>query len=679
METLYIARNGIFEIGALDLPVRPENKAEIVFINDDLEIDLAWDPGQVSRGLVSDGTVRIFGQPKTHMITMTRDALENDDFLDLDEAVVDWNIGDEIILPATHFQRVLEPPGIAESARLVIQTISDNRVYLESNLTQAHIRPRNDLKLHIVNLTRNVVLRSESPAKIRDRGHVMFRNSDVEVRHAAFEGLGRTDKSIPLDDLIVDVMEDAYNLSIPATEQVHNRRGRYSVHFHLNGTQPSASSPPSKMYGSVVVDTPGWGFVSHSSHVDFQRNVCFEFGGAGFVTEAGDELGNFFDNVAIRGKGNGEYRQKRIVFANLDRPQPLADFAFSGDGFWFQGPALRVRNNVANGCNGAGMIWFTTGAADFAQLHTAENGYQQNRYTHFPRAAVSDIYGDRPDFADFLPRYWDHSDSDEKLVVADLPILELDGFESYANFVGFRLRFNNHQSNSWYKEGRFDYDEHIVQVCEPDNRCAIRMRQTIDNLMLWNNEQGFRIRYNTRTDWNHVSVLNRLAYVDPQGVDAYIGHSGAEFNFQIHETTFTDLAIDGYPVAGWIENSNGVTRSRIQFLDPDPPAYSNYANFDTWNVNRTCNSPIVSGLLVSSTIARLSLTNQTKGTRYLIRYKASSEQLWSQVSSTNSSVVLPGLSPAIQYVFQIVAGCSVDNKETAVSEWTAEQSFTTNP
>lgn len=46
-----------------------------------------------------------------------------------------------------------------------------------------------------------------------------------------------------------------------------NIRARYSIHFHRNGI--NRETPPSLVRGSVVFDNPGWGYVNHSSYVDF--------------------------------------------------------------------------------------------------------------------------------------------------------------------------------------------------------------------------------------------------------------------------------------------------------------------------------------------------------------------------------------------------------------------------
>ncbi|HEX6864162.1 MAG TPA: G8 domain-containing protein, partial [Thermoanaerobaculia bacterium] len=406
LDTLYIASGATFVIGDSVNTVKAGAVAEIVFISwDGNAINRTWDVKEKTRGLFSDGTVRLYGEPKAHMVGVTADVLKNATTLTADAATppANWKVGDKLVLTGSYFRQVATPTS-SQDEKVTITSISGNVIGFTPALVHDHARPKTDLRLHVANLTRNVVLRSESAAE-EMRGHVMLVNSTVDLRHVALENLGRTDKSVPLDDFIVTKTVDNYTITARADNLINNRRGRYALHFHKNGIVPG-SPAPSKVHNSVVNGTTGWAFVNHSSHVDFLNNVAYDFAGAGFVTELGDELGNFDNNIAIRGTGNGEYRNNRVVFANASRPQPLSDFAFGGDGFWFQGSAVRARNNVASGCDGAGMIWFTTGAPDVEQLFTDTGGYSHVRYSHFPKSALNTVYsGFSP-----LPtaRYWDH-------------------------------------------------------------------------------------------------------------------------------------------------------------------------------------------------------------------------------------------------------------------------------
>ena len=216
------------------------------------------------------------------------------------------------------------------------------------------------------------------------RGHTMFmHNPSVNIAGVGFLGLGRSDKRTVVDDVqfysqeIVDALNQAGQndpnyvpitgkdkagdwLPIPGTGL--NPRGRYAVHFHragideTDGTDPNhpivKAGPPAEVQDSVVVDSPGWGYVNHTSNVDFDNNIAFNVIGASFVTEAGNEMGRFAGNLAIKGVGAN-------TSEGIESRKVKQDFGFLGDGFWFQGPAIQVENNIAVSQHHDGFVFFT--------------------------------------------------------------------------------------------------------------------------------------------------------------------------------------------------------------------------------------------------------------------------------------------------------------------------------
>ncbi len=668
VETIYIAPGATFRIGDTGPGhVQSGFTAEVVFTGSG-PIDTIWDPKQVSRGLVSDGVIRFYGEPKTHMAAKSSDALAGDTSIVLNALPTDWAVDDEVVLTGSYFDRYTTPTSSQDEVR-VISSFTAGGVSFSPGLAHDHRRAVADMNLHVANLTRNLVLRSASTSPVQDRGHVMFRNGDVIIHNAAFVGLGRADKSIPLDDLVVTLKPDStnptsYEVTEPTTTP-SNPRGRYSLHFHVNGVSDPAGPPPSTVHGSVVRDAVGWGFVNHSSHVDFRHNVAYDFVGAGFVAEAGNELGNFVDNIAIRGTGDGDFDPiHRFVFKNLDRPQPLSDFGFRGDGFWFQGPAITVRDNVASGCDSAGMVWFTTGAPIHNDFFIDTDGYQKNKYSHFPREWIDPVYGAGM-AASIDPRHWlrPGESGNSRTVIVDLPILEMDGFEAYGNYVGFRLRFNNQASNSWYRDLAYDYGLMIQ-----DTGTVIRAPQAIQNLKLWNNQQAFRMRYAGPTQWSNVTALNRLAYDSADYPDA--GHEGAEFLTALVEHEFLDLlTIEGYPVAG---HTGGA--SNVAF---NGQSYQGYANFDSWDDELNCATP--TGLGASDVQpTSLTLSWSSSSPRHSMRYRKPGEQLWTYVGPVSgSSTTVGDLAAGTSYEFQVVSGCTGPNTFDSLSAWSEEGTFQT--
>src|SRR5262249_55566825 len=130
-------------------------------------------------------------------------------------------------------------------------------------LDRDHPVPASDLAMYVANVTRNVRLESQNAQEIRRRGHAMFMHSDhVLLANAGFYDLGRTDKRNPVQDPRLDAQKQL----VAGTGT--NPRGRYAVHFHRTGVHSRQTPIPVK--GCAVVNSPGWGYVNHSSNVVFE-------------------------------------------------------------------------------------------------------------------------------------------------------------------------------------------------------------------------------------------------------------------------------------------------------------------------------------------------------------------------------------------------------------------------
>jgi hypothetical protein len=232
-----------------------------------------------------------------------------------------------------------------QDEKVTIRRISGNVVTLSAKLRYSHIAPDPGVSVYVANLTRNVSLESASTGDLSRRGHVMLMHTpDITIENAGFYGLGRTNKKVPLNNVEFDALGN------PVAGSGSNVVGRYPLHIHRTGLDGGTAIV--SITGSAVVDGPGWGIVNHSSRVDVQGNVVFNVLGASYVAEAGDELGSFRGNIAIRSTGSGQSLRSR---------EKLQDFAHGGDGFWMQGPGVDVQDNVAVGQAHAGFVYFTRG------------------------------------------------------------------------------------------------------------------------------------------------------------------------------------------------------------------------------------------------------------------------------------------------------------------------------
>jgi hypothetical protein len=162
------------------------------------------------------------------------------------------------------------------------------------------------------NLSSNVTFQSEDPAGTR--GHIIITDrAETSICHVALVGMGRT-KPEPLS----------------ATNLI----GRYPLHFHH-------SMGKRREVKSVIADgldyRSKWGIVVHgSSWVTIEDCVATKFGGAGFVTEDGSEVGNrFVGNLAFDNKPTMRQFPKDV------------HEGFQGVGFWFKSMVQYIDDNVA--------------------------------------------------------------------------------------------------------------------------------------------------------------------------------------------------------------------------------------------------------------------------------------------------------------------------------------------
>jgi hypothetical protein len=479
VDTLLVVPGAHLEMGTVQHPIAAGARARIVFA-DGGPIDTVRDPMIMGRGLISHGTVRICGSEITPFSALARAARQGDRSLMLTHPPQNWKKGDRLVLPAVRVGEADED--------LTVLDVRGSDVAV-APLANDHVPPADDLLVYVANLTRNVVLESQNKTDNTRRGHVMFmHNGDVDVRFAAFDGLGRTDKSTR----IVDAQLDAAGRLVAGTGT--NPRGRYAVHFHRTGTLPG--KPTAIVAGCAVTDSPGWGFVNHSSHVDFDGNVAFNVLGSAFVTEAGDEVGVFRRNFAIRSKGSGEDEDDR---------KKLQDFGHEGDGFWFQGGGITVEDNVASGQRSSGFIFFTEGLK--------EDGLGAARF------AVANFW--RPDLAATVPHV-DHKDP--KLVgdadtvpVIFVPVKSFKRNTAFACGTGFTARFMQPRPN------RSAYEDGIV----------------------WNSNHGVRIRYTSHLDLRNLRLVG-----NPHSKNGFASITGTLEGDQ--DIRYENLRVEGWPLGIYV-------------------------------------------------------------------------------------------------------------------------------
>jgi hypothetical protein len=323
---------GTIDVGTQADPIPCERRVEFVIRN--VPIDTAKDPFQWGNGFINFGRQTRVGCRKTAFLEATDSLLAGTTRITLASVPENWQVGDELLLPDT----AQPAPTPRREAPITITAINGADVTLSKGLDFAHptitdpngvvvLRPR------VVNLTRNIVVRSEEPLRPEStRGHTVDigRTAKWDIRYNQFVGLGRT-LNVPLDDTVL------------GTHIGTNQRGKYVEHHHH-----AASSVGSADVGNTYLGdrtTPKWGLVVHgTSDTLVEENVAVDFPGAGFVTEDGYEVRNAFRrNLAAYSGGDPKtargFNGQNDVKANC----PGCD----GSGFWFRGVKNTFERNEA--------------------------------------------------------------------------------------------------------------------------------------------------------------------------------------------------------------------------------------------------------------------------------------------------------------------------------------------
>ncbi|MGB0369936.1 MAG: G8 domain-containing protein [Opitutales bacterium] len=372
VDTMLVDSMGSLTMGKEGAPISRSVTAKIVIkdynnegiitqLNEDGSAPIDYDPYQVGQGLIAKGRVDMEGATRVHGGTLSQAPSALDDRIYLDFKAKDWEVGDKIVIAGT------TRDGLGDEVREVAKLKNSKRtIVLDRPLELDHHLPTHSkegliLKVHVINLTRNVWIETDAsgrdpfPAEPVDgviqynrRGHLMFmHNSDVRLKLAGFYGLGRSNKTTRAKDTFID--EATGEITLLGT----NPRGRYAVHFHMAGFDRTIEVTECAVDGS-----PGWGFVNHSSRVDFYRNVAYNARGASFVTEAGDELGSFIENISIRNDADEDQSGNDLRFQKRKFSSDRADeneFGFGGHGFWYQGINIIAKRNVASGAGREAM------------------------------------------------------------------------------------------------------------------------------------------------------------------------------------------------------------------------------------------------------------------------------------------------------------------------------------
>ncbi|MEM6954770.1 MAG: cadherin-like domain-containing protein [Myxococcota bacterium] len=512
VDTFVSTPSSTVEIGTQAAPIVAS--ARVLFI-DDGPVDRRCDPSQVGRGAMLMGTTRIHGAPRTHAGVLAEPARAGSDVLVLDRETEGWLAGDTLVITGTDAN---DPE--SDEVRTIAR-VEGFQLRLDAPLMRDHAPSAPELRVWVANVTRNVVFASEN-ASLAHRGHVMFmRTPDVDVRFARFDELGRTDKTRPLDDLYFDVIDDAVgNLTSAFTSfsvregRRTNVRGRYPLHLHRLGTD--RNSAPAHIEGSVVWGSPGWGFVMHSSHADFVRNVTYAVQGTGYYTEAGDEIGSLRENLAIRSVNPVFRFDSEGGAIDPDLGAENQEFGNDGDGYWLSGHGVSLIDNVAAGATAHGFIYWTDG---LVEADIATPGRTSVRAADVQNG---ELLGER----ERIPTWW-------------APLAEVRGNEAYGASIGFRMRYTHAQT--YIGEGGSAFH------ARPPQAYIDTLRPTVEDLTVWNCRDGVMMNYTARMSLRRARIVGIGA---PFILDGGTANSGVGLDLGTEVTNgfgrIEDVTIEGF-------------------------------------------------------------------------------------------------------------------------------------
>ena len=478
IDSIFVSKEAELTIGTQDNPIQADKTAQIIFTSD-TSIDTNWDKKQLSRGLVSHGKVDIFGADKTDFLTLQNDVFAGANQLILKNVPEGWQVGDTIVVGGTQYDYDGSDDDNSrfQDEVLTITEINGNIVKFTNNdiksgdntvLRFDHKRPdiaeKDQLNLYVANTSRNVSFETENADSVplSQRAHVMFmHNTDVRVYNAGFYGLGRTDKSIPVDDIGTNVDgSDGGGTNV---------RSRYALHFHRAGSE-DINGMAAVAKGNAIVDSPGWGIVHHDSHAIIEDNVVFDVVGSGIITESGNEIGAWRNNITIKTVGFSGDRNA----LDPDSPRVLNfDFGFDGEGYWVQGAsAIAIEDNVAISAAGGGI-----------NIYGGNDGGESVRDKKFI---------DVKNLPAYLQDIAKGTDDETKVDVGAVPF-QLSGFESYNSRDGI-FSWGKVRNDDGQLDSNFD--------SEGLKRPAHEYISTLEDFKLWNiYEKGIVLFYNNNFEF----------------------------------------------------------------------------------------------------------------------------------------------------------------------------------
>lgn len=323
-----------------------------------------------------------------------------------------WHVGDELVILGTEYvlpvttdpqytgpRQFWGPSGgnntglvtldeyqFGQDEQRTITAISGDTITLNAPLDYAHTGMTGTLKDGkvitrrpvIANVSRSIRFRTATAeedgdldpyadiTKLQRRAHLMFmRQPDVDLRYFETKNMGRTstDPSLFIPDDSGPILASQGG---PLLGDPNNVRGRYAIHLHWCGG-PYLTAPLVPLIGATAwapiggVPIPGWAITQHSTRAAIEDCVISNGRGAGMVSEVGNEIGQWANNVVTGIRGDGEKNRWGSRSEEVTNHNGSAGIAYEN-----QSRAILMHGNIA-------------GSSKYAQLWHAQKTNKQMR------------------------------------------------------------------------------------------------------------------------------------------------------------------------------------------------------------------------------------------------------------------------------------------------------------
>ena len=454
-DTLVVTAQGELQVGSAEQPIAKNISAKLIvhdgnngFETQDINSP-DYDPIKLGQGIVAFGKVVMHGRIKTPYAALPKVEAGQQVLSFSDGIPKGWAKGDTLVLPGVTRNglgdEVVTIKRIKRAKKEVLLTTPTRF----EHIPVSHNKPGLALVIHVANLSRNIEISTSKEhretfaehqvtktrknslptTELIGRGHIMFMHSNqADMNYVSLTHMGRTNKLMAVDDSYV--MDDgSFHVGT-------NPRARYPVHFHRAGHDSS----PAKIKGCAVSYSPGWGFVNHSSYAQITDNVAYDVKGAAFVSEAGDEVGAFRRNLAIKTHGTAT---PDIDFQKTVRASISNDLGREGDGFWIESKTLTVSDNIATGFMGTGFTFW----GNF--LDGADSNLLDVKHTREPELAAADVVQLRADEVKGMLA------QDNNQAYGGVKAMHTGHLNQQANINNFLAHGVLYGDSRWYASGKF--------------------------------------------------------------------------------------------------------------------------------------------------------------------------------------------------------------------------------